>query len=451
MTEPAMTTLWRVARDARERMLAPPPPGASKPIVPLLHHLADDEWLHFLGAANYVEEQHRDIYNLFLTEDGVARLLVHFLADAETAPTWEEAVEHLRQQVKAEGSWLVEVPVANMQMSSSSVALSESAMLARANTSRDWTVADDSEPSRAEVFARLDDYIPLRPRWLAHDPKEPRVNTRAGAAFLLVENATQQLAVSVAHSRARYALATWCMLKPPTLSELWPSLGDWAPQPWFNLSGNVKPYEPGKSRGTTSPRFSLHMYAQYPAPEEDAVLCAPFEAISVAAEHRSARALLSASWSLYVSDRRPVELEVTERLTALVTVVMSLCDPGEPVSDDEVFKRWMTVADKLGAWDNEDLRLSRERMRSLHARLRDVRNIAAHGSDAVLVNLGYPAAVVRTMRGARQVAGSELALAVIDSAWGPLAYAAGQVVRRLWAEGLKTGFDDEAFDRNFVR
>jgi hypothetical protein len=173
--------------------------------------------------------------------------------------------------------------------------------------------------------------------------------------------------------------------------------------------------------------------------------------MSLAAERRSARALLSASWSLYVSDRRPNELEVTERLIALVTAVMSLCDPGEPVSDDEVFGRSMAVTDKLGVWDSEGLHLSRERISSLHARLRDVRNIATHGSDAVVVNLGYPAAVLRTMRGARQVEGSDLALAVIDSAWGPLAYAAGQVVRHLWADALDSRFDDEAFDRNFIR
>jgi hypothetical protein len=172
--------------------------------------------------------------------------------------------------------------------------------------------------------------------------------------------------------------------------------------------------------------------------------------MAAAADRRCARALLSASWSLYVSDRLPNELEVTERLIALVTAVMSLCDPGEPADDDVVFGRWIRAADRLGVWESAGQHVTKARVRALHARLRDVRNIATHGADAVLVNLGYPAGDVRTMRGPRQVQGSELALAVIDSAWGPLAYAVGQVVRHLWHEALDSGFDDETFERNFI-
>jgi hypothetical protein len=59
----------------------------------------------------------------------IAPLLVRFLADADTAQTWEDAVEQLRQHVDTEASWLVEVPVANLEMSSASAVLSESAML----------------------------------------------------------------------------------------------------------------------------------------------------------------------------------------------------------------------------------------------------------------------------------------------------------------------------------
>lgn len=137
---------------------------------------------------------------------------------------------------------------------------------------------------------------------------------------------------------------------------------------------------------------------------------------------------------------------------ALVTAAMSLCDPGgEPVPDDVVFKRWMTVAAKLQVWERlYELRLTEQRVQAVHERLRDVRNIAAHGSDAVLVNLGYPADEVRTMRGKRTVSGSDLALAVIDSAWQPLAYAVPHVVRHLWQEALAHEFDDERFEQNFV-
>jgi hypothetical protein len=117
--------------------------------------------------------------------------------------------------------------------------------------------------------------------------------------------------------------------------------------------------------------------------------------------------LLSASWSLYVSDRMPNELEVAERLIALVTAVMSLCDRGEPMDNDgAVFARWHRAASQLGAWDSDEPGLTKERVAALQARLRDVRNIAVHGSDAVLVNLRLPAGPAPP--GARAAAGGQV-------------------------------------------
>jgi hypothetical protein len=110
----------------------------------------------------------------------------------------------------------------------------------------------------------------------------------------------------------------------------------------------------------------------------------------------------------------------------------------------------MRVAANVDVWEGlDEIRLTKDRVRTLHERLRDVRNIAVHGSDAVLVNLGYPADAVRTMRGRRTVSGSELALAVIDSAWQPLGYAVPHVVRHLWLQAVDSGFDDVAFEANF--
>jgi hypothetical protein len=307
-----LTPLWEIAHDALRRREAPPARGEVKQLLPLGGYLSEDDWLLFQVAASHVETHHREVFNLYLTEDFVAGLLVSFLVERESVPSWDEAVDFLKEQAEENDAWLVSVPVANLDVRGASVALSDDAMLAQARNQRDWAL-EDQDPSRDAVREHFGDRMPLHPRWYPAIGEE-RMDTRNGAAFLFVEQATQELAVSVARSRARYALAAWCVLKPPTHAEVWPSVGSWAPQPWLRFEGDQKPYRPSDGPGTTGPRSSLYIYQAYPAPEDDNIVRAPFDAMALAAERRCARALLSASWALYLSNRRPSELEVTERL-----------------------------------------------------------------------------------------------------------------------------------------
>jgi hypothetical protein len=409
-----------------------------------------------LGAASHLGEHHREVRNLFLTEEYIASHLIEFLDASEGDPTWSEAVEFLRGRAESQAAWLVSVPLANLRLSAhggadAALPRADDAMLVAADRRRDWQVGDSKERP-FDVFHHLQDRMPLRPRWLPVRQGGERIDTRNEAALVVIERATPELALAISRTRARYALATWCLLAPPTHAEVWPTVGDWAPQPWMHYTGSIKPYEPGQWTGTSRTPWSTYVYEEpYVAPDDDAVLRAPFRAMARAKDSRCARALLSASSSLYASACRPNQLDVTERLMMLVSAVMTLCDPGgDPVADSVVLKRWLRVAERFDVWRQlDDLRLTPERIKDVHARIHDVRNIGTHGSDAVLINLGYPADAVRTMRGQRTVSGSDLALAVIDSSWQPLAYAVPKVLHRLWEDAMQHDFDDASFEIHF--
>jgi len=217
------------------------------------------------------------------------------------------------------------------------------------------------------------------------------------------------------------------------------------------LGHEYKPFEPGAWTGASTTKRSTTIHAGYGAPSDPEELRAPFDAMAIAGHSRCAQALLSSAWSLYVAGSTPNPLEWTDRLLLLYTAVMALCEPpGEPARDEEVFGRWQHVAERAGVWsDLTERGYSAQRIQQAHARIRDARNIATHGSDSVLVNLGYPAEATRTVRGPREVPGADLALAVIRADWGPLLFAARAVTTELWCRAQAENFDDGWFEDHF--
>jgi hypothetical protein len=75
----------------------------------------------------------------------------------------------------------------------------------------------------------------------------------------------------------------------------------------------------------------------------------------------------------------------------------------------------------------------------------DLRNIAAHGSDDVLVNLGYPASAVRVLPGGRRRSGAELGLARAAAAEPVLRHAVRDATHRLAIEAIANEWDDNWF------
>ncbi len=121
----------------------------------------------------------------------------------------------------------------------------------------------------------------------------------------------------------------------------------------------------------------------------------PFRAME-ATDRRSAQVLLSAAWSLFHARRSPSLLEATDRALYLSTALASLCEPAAGAAGG-VLARWRVgLRDELYARGYTDPELDDAERRSYA-----VRNISAHGGDAVLVSLGYPADAIARSEASR--------------------------------------------------
>lgn len=85
-------------------------------------------------------------------------------------------------------------------------------------------------------------------------------------------------------------------------------------------------------------------------------------------------------------------------------------------------------------------------------RLKNARNIATHGADAALIDLGYPEAERRKMQGKNRYAlGQDLAIAAVQADLMPLVYAVGHVVKELLVLMSGNNWDDTLFEAQFQR
>ena len=158
--------------------------------------------------------------------------------------------------------------------------------------------------------------------------------------------------------------------------------------------------------------------------------------------------MLGAAWNLYLVEREPRDFERTDELLLLSSAIESLCDLGQGASDGSE-RRWARITERLGLW--RDLRASYDQRELEDAKqlVRDIRNISAHGSDSVLVNLGYPRKKRRALPGGREVSGHELALARAAAALPVLRHAVRGVAARSADELVDRDFDDAWFTRQF--
>jgi hypothetical protein len=75
----------------------------------------------------------------------------------------------------------------------------------------------------------------------------------------------------------------------------------------------------------------------------------------------------------------------------------------------------------------------------------DIRNITAHSSDDVLVNLGYPPEATRPMPRGRTLTGEQLALARAAAVLPILGVAVRGVIEKVAEEGAEHGWSDDWF------
>jgi len=263
--------------------------------------------------------------------------------------------------------------------------------------------------------------------------------------LLTFEEGTASMAITRAMNKAVYAIAVWAILHPPENFELVPDLGIWIPQPFIRIGPRFKIREEGAwAKRARTQGGAIRMMSEYTAPEAD-VLSLPFEAFERVTERRSAQALLSASLALFQASRGS-RFMLSEQVRQIQVAVETLCEVDEGASYDR--NRWHRVKERHGASDAYVRGYTEDDITDLEARLEQARNVATHGADAVLIDLGFPGDLERKMRRGT-VSGERLGLAGLNADLSPLLGAVRKVLGSLLLHMRECDWDDDEFDRQF--
>lgn len=82
-------------------------------------------------------------------------------------------------------------------------------------------------------------------------------------------------------------------------------------------------------------------------------------------------------------------------------------------------------------------------------RLRLARNVASHGSDAVLLDLGYPVETDRPISKQKQLRGEDLAFSALASDLAPVRFAIRWALAQLFERMRECDWDDAVFESGF--
>jgi len=405
----------------------------------------NDDWDLLWPIVRALRRDHPAVAVKF-PENTLAATVVDFVREAGGEITLAALAETLDELAASEGPWLVSTSLANIELPEPLIKLADDAALLRAIPGTEW-LEDRSAghgESGLEVQKLLGDYLNQVTEWAELDNR--RFNTGRGASLLTVEEGTAPLALPRARARAQYALSVWAVLSPPSENQLLPDIGTWVPQPnlqwrqrYKRKEDDVWPHkEPNRGGG-------IWGWAPYRAPASD-VLSVPFEAMA-ARERRSAQALLSSAHALVQGGRRS-RIQLSEEIRGTITAIELLCER-EPLARD-AFERWTVVAERLGVWEKSGIRGYAPRdIADLHERLRFARNVATHGADAVLLDLGYPEETERRVARNKNAPGTDFAFAALVADLEPLRSAVRHVLRELFALMRVASWDDEEFEAQF--
>lgn len=424
-----------------------PREGERKYVLPLTEHLTDDDWHRLWRVVRALRREHPNVFIRF-AEATLAGLLVDEIAEYMDTPALEDLASRLRGIAESEGPWLVSTPINNIITRDAAVQLAEEAVLWRATLGTEWMdepFGGDDDNSEFEVHDFLGDRLPRVTRWLRFSEGE-RLDTGAGAQLLTVEEGTAALALARARSKAQYALAVWSILAPPEGWKVLPDLGIWAQQPRLQRGQRFKVREHEQWIPRQRTRGSaLRHWGEFQAPESD-LLSIPFRAME-RIQTRSSQALLSAALAQHQASRGSRFL-LSERVRSIRVAIECLCEPGS--GGGHADQRWSAVAARCGVWEQlRDRGYEQADEEAIRERLRDARNIATHGADAALVDLGFPEDHERPLRGRRVAYGTDLAVASVQSDLSPIIFAVGFVLEKLFLRMQACDWDDELFEAHF--
>ncbi len=451
MSSTDITSLKEAVDRARGEYMRLPAEGETKRILPLQLYMEESEWELVWEAVRALRREHPGVFIQF-QETTLANLMIDELGDLESAPTLEELAERLREIAESEGPWLVSTPLTNIAVPEPAIQLADDVVLWRAVHGTEWMNerfgAGEDDDSEFTVHDLLGDRLPRVTRWLRFAETEP-IDTGVGAQLLTIEEGTGVLALARARAKAQYALAVWSILAPPEEWKLLPDLGIWVQQPSIQLGQRFKLREHEKWIPRERVKGnSIRFWGDYEAPSAD-VLRTPFEAIDNL-ERRCSQALLSAALARSQASRAS-RFVLTERARSIHVAIECLCEPAPGRSG--AYHRWEIVAQRFGVWGELGKRgYDPQDALEVQQRLMNARNVAAHGADAALIDLGYPEAQQRKMQGKNRYAlGQDLAIAAVQADLTPLIYAVGYVLKELFLLMRDNNWDDTLFEAQFQR
>lgn len=430
-------------------MEAPLEPGESRPIMPVTAYLTEDDWKEAWKVVRLIREYHVDVFNLF-PEATLVTAIISALDDLEEAPSVAELASALREDADRAGPWLVSTPLANLSLPGPMLSVVDGVVLQRAYSSND---VDDDEynaevDAHIEIFRTLRDYLNPPARWLRGglDGTAP-IDTTRTAALLTIESGTRPLALSRGRAKALYAIAVWAILAPPDDGELLPDIGIYGPQPFLHMPQRSKEFEEGQwisqKRATIG---SIEHWSPFRVPE-GRLLGLPFRALDAVGEKRSAQALLSASLALFQAGRGS-RFQLTERLRQVLVAVETL---GEPRAGKTMkWKRWRGLSRRFAVHEILQARgYSEDLIDRAEVRLKDARNIATHGADAVLIDLGFPEGAKRALRHGPPARGEDLGFVALSADLTVLIFAVRHVLDNMLRRVDEADWDDAVFDELF--
>jgi hypothetical protein len=433
----------------------PPEEGmTSWPFTFPQQHFTRDDWTVAYRVLRRIRTEHRVVYKKFLYERTVIDLIVDHLATVKRTPSMTSLVSGLDRKAAEETKWLVEVPLFNLRPPAETVPLGPDAMLVAADDRRDRNRWRDPFDDPWAVRRHLGDELTGRSRWLlANRANDSDLDTRQTASLLLVEEGTRELAISVAETRARYALAMWCLLAPPKRTArsrpVWPGAGPWGPAPHVHLGAIHKPFKPGQFPSGSRQGATIMFHGLYRLTPNPVYLEAPFDALRRAnGGNQCALALLSAARSLFVAASFPSDLERTERIMHLWAAREALSDRGR-TGQGRADDRWDQLVKNLRlraalsrrGYDRTDVD---EALEALHS----LRDLATHKADDVLVNLDFPDRhTVRLNRG--EVTASDASLSMIAANLPILYTTVRTAALSLTRSAIANKWNERAFHRRF--
>jgi hypothetical protein len=419
--------------------------------------MSAEAWELVWDVVRHLRREEIDLYRRFLQPMTIADFVVDFLADADAKVGLKDVIADLRARA-VEADWLIDIPLMNLVPPRETVPLGKRAMLVRTDWARSSGIRDG--PYLKDIWAikrHFGDELTPRNRWLMSSrARAVDLDTRKLASVLLVVHGTEEIALSVAQTRAHLIVATWCLLSPPHSTfdpaPLWPTIGGFAPAAHTEFGIQRKLYEPqfGFSRAR---RYGNHItqHAQYELTRSSAYLNAPLIALEKAQRgNQCALALLSAARSLYLAARTPNEFDRTERILFVWRAKEALTHRGLRGQGDAE-ERWRRLV--------VNLRLRRELTRRGYTReevdeafelVESWRDLTTHLADDVLINLNYPPKLKTYLHKGRVLGAEDAALALVASDWPIILNAVRVAARRLAKGAIANNWDERWFHRRFV-